>query len=98
MAAKNTMLEYKGFPLRRKDNLIYLGSMDDKYIIMIQVLSTKTVKDMEVATKVSVQLQLTDPDVKSKDRVVKKAEKDSLYVAMDLATVWLNRALATPTE
>ncbi len=94
-AAKKEMLEYKGFPLRRKDNLIYFGDMNDKYIIMIQILSTKTVKDMEVASKVSVQLQLTDPDVKSKDRIVKKAEKDSLYVAMDLATVWLTRALAT---
>ena len=49
---------------------------------------------MEVATKVSIQLQLTDPDLKSRDRVVKKSEKDSLYAAMDIATVWLDRALA----
>ena len=95
MAAKKTMLEYKGFPLRRKDNLIYYGNMTDKYIIMIQILSTKTVNDMEVAAKVSIQLQLTDPEVKSRDRIIKKAEKDSLYVAMDLANVWLTRALAT---
>ena len=94
MADEQKILTYKGRPLMRKDNLIYFGDMNDKYIIMIQILSTKTVKDMEVASKVSVQLQLTDPDVKSKDRVVKKAEKDSLYVAMDLATVWLTRALA----
>lgn len=95
MATKNDVLMYKGFPLRRKDSLIFLGDMKDKYIIMIQVLSTKPVNDLEVATKVSVQLQLTDPDVKSRDRVVKKAEKDSLYVAMDLAAVWLTRALST---
>jgi len=47
-----------------------------------------------VATKVAVQLQLTDPELKSRDRVVKKSEKDSLYAAMDVATVWLDRALA----
>ena len=88
------MLEYKGFPLRRKDNLIYFGSMQDKYIIMLQILDTKKVKDLDVATKVSVQLQLTDPDLKSRDRVVKKSEKDSLYAAMDVASVWLDRALA----
>ena len=88
------MLEYKGHPLRRKDNLIYYGSMADKYIIMLQILETKKVKDMDVATKVSVQLQLTDPDVKSRDRVVKKSEKESLYSAMDVAAVWLERALA----
>lgn len=95
MAEKNnTPLVYKGHPLRRKDNLIYYGSMADKYIIMMQILNTKKVKDLDVATKVSVQLQLTDPDLKSRDRVVKKSEKDSLYAAMDVASVWLDRALS----
>ena len=88
-------LEYKGYPLRRKDNLVYYGSMSDKYIIMLQILDTKKIKDLDIATKVSVQLQLTDPDIKSRDRVVKKSEKDSLYSAMDVASVWLDRALAT---
>ena len=87
-------LIYKGHPLRRVDNLIYYGTMAEKYIIMMQVLSTKKVQDMEVADKVSIQLQLTEPDLKSRDRVVKKSEKDSLYATMDIATVWLDRALA----
>lgn len=94
MAEKTAVLEYKGHPLRRKDNMIYFGSMTDKYIILLQVLDTKKVKDLDVATKVSVQLQLTDPDVKSRDRIVKKSEKESLYAAMDVASVWLERALA----
>ena len=34
MADNNKMLMYKGHPLRRKDNLIYYGSMADKYIDM----------------------------------------------------------------
>lgn len=87
-------LTYKGHPLRRVDNLIYYGTMAEKYIIMIQVLDTKKVQDLNVATKVSVQLQLTDPDLKSRDRVVKKSEKDSLYEAMDISAIWLERALA----
>lgn len=91
---KAAVLEYKGHPLRRKDNMIYFGSMSDKYIILLQVLDTRKVQDMDIATKVSVQLQLTDPDLKSRDRVVKKSEKDSLYAAMDVAAVWLDRALA----
>ena len=94
MAAKSTELCYKGHPLSRKDNLLYYGSMADKYIIMMQILDTKKVKDLDVATRVSVQLQLTDPDLKSRDRVVKKTEKDGLYNAMDVAAVWLDRALA----
>ena len=88
-------LEYKGHPFQRKDNIIYYGSFADKYIIMLQILETKKVGDMDVASKVSVQLQLTDANIKSRDRVVKKAEKDGLYPAMDVAVVWLDRALAT---
>ena len=95
MASEKIPLSYKGHPLRRKDNLIYYGTMAEKYIIMLQILDTKKVDDLDVATKVAVQLQLADPDLKSRDRVVKKTEKDSLYTAMDVATVWLDRALST---
>ena len=87
-------LVYRGHPLRRVDNLVYYGSMADKYIIMMQVLDTEDVKDLKLAKRVSIQLQLTDPDLKSRDRVVKKSEKDSLYAAMDVGTIWLERALA----
>lgn len=87
-------LTYKGHPLRRVDNFIYYGTMAEKYIIMIQVLDTKKVQDLNVATRVSIQLQLTDPDLKSRDRVVKKSEKESLYEAMDISAIWLERALA----
>ena len=94
MASEKLPLSYKGRPLRRKDNLIYYGTMAEKYIIMLQVLSTMKIDDLDMATKVSVQLQLTDPDLKSRDRVVKKTEKESLYAAMDVASVWLERALS----
>ena len=96
MAGKNVTeaLEFRGHPLKRKDNLIYYGSMADKYIIMLQIVSTKKEDDLALADKVIVQLQYTDPDLKSRDRVVKKTEKDSLYAAMDVASVWLERALS----
>lgn len=93
--AENTLpLVYKGHPLRRKDNLVFYGSMADKYIIMIQIMSSKKVKDLDVADKVSVQLQFTDPDLKSRDRVVKKSEKEDLFAALDLGATWLDRALS----
>ena len=91
---KTAGLMYKDHPLRRIENMIYYGSMADKYIIMLQILDTRKEQDMDVATRVSVQLQLTDPDLKSRDRVVKKSEKDSLYAAMDVGSIWLERALA----
>ena len=87
-------LEYKGYPLRRKGNLIYYGNMSDKYIIMLQIMDTVPLQDLSLSQRVSVQLQLTDPDIRSRDRVVKKADKEGFYVALDLGAVWLERALA----
>ena len=94
MSDEKKILTYKGHPLMRKDNLIYYGSMADSHIIMLQILETKKVGDSDIATKVSVQLQLTDPAARSRDRIVKKSEKAGLYTALDVGCVWLNRALA----
>ena len=93
MADQKELLTYKGRPLVRKDNLIYYGSMADKYIVMLQVLETKKEHDMDLATRVLVQLQLTDPNLKARDRVVKKSEKDGFYTALDVGCVWLEGAL-----
>ena len=94
MAEKSAALTYKGHPLRRKDNLIYYGSMADKYIIMIQVMSSEKQDGLEVANKVHLQLQYTDPDLKSRDRVVKKSDLPDLFSAIDMGSIWLMRALA----
>ena len=87
-------LTYKGHPLMRKDNLVYFGSMADKYIVILQVLESKDFQDLQLATKVSVQLQYTDQTMRPKDRVLKKGEKDGFYTALDVGCVWLERALA----
>ena len=94
MAEENEVLKYKSRPLMRKDNLIYYGSMADSHIVMLQILETRQVNGIDVASRVSVQLQLTDPAAKSRDRIVKKSEKDGLYTALDFGSVWLERALA----
>lgn len=92
--AANKPLTYKGRPLSRKDNLIYYGSMSDKYIVLLQIMDTEKLQDLNLAKRVAVQLQLTDPDLRARDRVVKKGEKDGVYTALDLGAVWLERALA----
>jgi hypothetical protein len=94
MSEAKEVLMYKGRPLMRMDNLLYYGSMADSHIVMLQILETKKVGDAEIASRVSVQLQLTDPAAKSRDRIVKKGEKAGLYTALDFGSVWLDRALA----
>lgn len=88
---KNT-LTYKGYPLLRKDNVLYYGSMADSHIIMMQILSTEKQGDLAMATRVAVQLQQTSPGARTKERVVRKTEKDTLWAAIDIANIWLTRA------
>lgn len=91
--AKTEFLTYKGKPLVRKGEEIYYGNMSDDYVIMLRVISSKKVGDMDVAEKVLVQLMSTDNDIPATKRIVKKSEKVGLYNAMDIGAVWLERAL-----
>ena len=87
-------LTFKGKPLVRNGNTLYYGNPKEQYVIMMQIIATKPVGDVEVASKVSVQLLNTDPNVSPRERIVKSSEKKGLYAAMDIAEVWLSRALA----
>ena len=91
--AEQKILMYKGRPLMRKENMIYYGSMADSHVVVLQILETKNVNGTDIASKVSVQLQLTDPSARPRDRIVKKAEKGGIYTALDVGSIWLQRAL-----
>ncbi len=82
---------YKGFPLVRKDNVIYFGNMSDKFVAMLTILSTHKVKDLEVADKTRVQLMSTDPTVPVTELITKTSERGSLYEALDVASIWLEK-------
>ena len=85
---------YKGKPLVRCGNIIYYGSMNDNYIIKMEIKSTKNIGEMQVADKVSVQLMYTDANISSRKQIIKASEKNGLYLAIDIADAWLERALA----
>ncbi|MBE6806446.1 MAG: hypothetical protein E7527_00310 [Ruminococcaceae bacterium] len=93
MAENTPFLMYKGRPLVRSGNVLYYGSMAEKYVIVMQILSTKEENGMTMAEKVQIQLMLTDEEVRMKDRIVKKSEKIGLYNAMDIGSIWLEREL-----
>lgn len=85
---------YKGKPLVRCGDTIYYGSMQDKYVIKMDIKSKKKVSDLEVADKVTVQLMYTDPEIRTRKQIVKTSEKPGLFLALDIADAWLTRALA----
>lgn len=86
-------LTYKGKPLVRKGNEIYYGDMADKYIVKFEILSYKKEGKLEVADKVKVLLMLSDTDLSLKSRIIKTSEKNGLYEAMDIGSIWLERQL-----
>lgn len=85
---------YKGKPLVKNGNTIYYGDMLDDYVVMMQILSTTTKGDKTVPNNIMVQLMRTDKNIKPQDIIVKKSEKSGLYNAIDIADIWLTRALS----
>ncbi len=90
---QTNFLTYKGKPIVRKGNTIYYGNMSDPFVIMISIASTHEVHGVNIADKVIVQLVNTDPAVNPLEAIVKRTEKNGLYAAIDIASVWLQRAL-----
>lgn len=83
---------YKGFPLVRNKDTIYYGNMSDDYVVMIQILESKKVGNINVASKVKVYQMSTDETKNPVERISKTSEKSGLYEALDIAYIWLSRA------
>jgi len=82
---------YKGRPLVRSGNIIYYGDMHDPYVVMLEIKSTEDVKDIKVAKSVSLSMMSTDLTLPPEKLVPKKASREGLYQALDLAATWLDR-------
>ena len=91
--AEKEFSTYKGKPLVRCGDELYYGSMSERFVIHMLIKSKKTVGDTEIADKVTIQLLCTDPDLSPRKQLVKSSYKQGLYTALDVAEVWLNRAL-----
>ncbi len=91
--AEKKFLCYKGKPLVRSGNIIYYGSMTDEYVCMLQIIDQAKLDGEEIANNVIVQLMRTGKEIKPQDIIVKKSEKVGLYPALDIASIWLKKAL-----
>ena len=91
---KNKFFTYKGKPLVRCGDELYYGSMADPFVIRLAIKSKEEINGLETATKVSVQLLSTDQDLSPRRRIIKSSEKPGLYAAIDIADIWLERALS----
>lgn len=83
---EQTSLIYKNRPLVKRGNTVIYGDITDDYYICIDILDAEAYKDLELATDVVVSLM-------SGGRMVKKAEREGLYRALDIGAYWLEEAL-----
>lgn len=88
-------LEFKGRPLVRSGNILYYGKFSDDYIIRLNITSNSKVNDdIEIASNVSVLLIETKSLLKNNEKVIKSSNREGLYNALDIAAIWLDRAMA----
>ena len=87
---------YKNKPLIKQGNVVYLGYRDEDYMIEMEILDTKKNGDIEIASNVLI--KLIDNKKLGRDRVVKKAEREDMNKAMDIAAFWLMDALGDEEE
>jgi hypothetical protein len=92
-ATKSPFWIYRGHPLVRCGDTIYYGSLADPFVVMLKISTKKTVGDMQAADKVIVALMSTAEDLGPLERIQQRCERRGLYNAIDIASVWLDRAL-----
>lgn len=89
---KKKLLTYNGKPILRCGNRIYYGNLEDKLILVLDIVKTKNANDLEVATEVLVQVMDNTGEF-GKGQVFRKATRDNLYKALDIGEWWLKDAL-----
>lgn len=95
MANENVQfIEYKGKALVRQGDSICYGNMSDKHILSLMIMAYKNVGGKELPAKVLIQVLSTDPSKSFAERIVKQGDKDSLFDAIDIGMIWLDRANA----
>ena len=91
-------LTYKNRPLVRCGNEVYYGSMTEPFVVFIQIVTTKQEGNAEIADKVQVMLLSTDTTKPLPERVAKTGSRHGLYSALDIGSIWLERALIESTK
>lgn len=86
---------YKGRPLVRCNDEIYYGSMEEPYVIRMQIKSKKDVNGTEIADKVTVQLMATDLIFHRENSLLSQARKRDCSLLWILQTSGLKEPLQT---
>ena len=87
-----SFLTYKGKPLVRKGNQIYYGDINEPYVIFLTVTESHEVHGVKIADKVKVQ-RMNTKEANPLAAIEKSTDKNGMYAAIEIASIWLERAL-----
>ena len=82
-------LEYLDKPLVREENTICYGDLNEKCILILEIMSYKKVGDKELPDDVLIQVI----DSKDPTKIIKQGMKKGLHDAFSMGLVWLDLAL-----
>ena len=82
-------LEYLDKPLVREGDTICYGDMNEKCILILEIMSYKEVDGKKVPKNILIQVI----DSKDPNKIIKQGTKDGLYDAFSVGVVWLDLAL-----
>ena len=82
-------LEYKGKPLVREGDTICYGDMDDKCILILEIMSHKKTADGDLPGNILI--QIVDP--KNQANILRQGSKEGLFEAFNLGLIWLEHEL-----
>ena len=82
-------LEYLDKPLVREGDTICYGDMNEKCILILEIMSYKEVDGKKVPKNILIQVI----DSKDPSKIIKQGSKEGLYDAFSIGVVWLDLAL-----
>ncbi|MBE6534604.1 MAG: hypothetical protein E7678_06535 [Ruminococcaceae bacterium] len=82
-------LEYKGRPLVREGDTICYGDMNEKCILILEILSYKKEDGKELPDNIFIQVV----ESKNQTNILRQGSKQGLFEAFDLGLVWLEHEL-----
>lgn len=92
---RKEIFDLQGRPLVRCNDEIYYGSMEEPYVIRMQIKSKKDVNGTEIADKVTVQLMATDLIFHRENSLLSQVRKRDCSLLWILQTSGLKEPLQT---
>lgn len=91
-AKKKKLPTYKGKPLLRSGNRVYYGNLEDKYILVLDIVESENNNGVDVSKKVKLSVMDNSGEI-GNGQVFRKGERNNLYEALDLGEWWLKQAV-----